>query len=205
MTGLWRGAHPLVLASKSVARRKLLAASGIPFEIRPAGIDERTIEAPLIAARADAQCIARQLSRAKALEVGRTRPGRIIIGADQTLDFNGRVLGKPPDRQAAMAQLQALSGQTHTLCSGCCVVRGDAVLFQTVEIARLTCRKLGPEFVEAYMKESGDAILNCAGAYQVEGLGIHLFEKIEGDHSTILGLPLLPLLAFLRADGSLLS
>ena len=205
MMELWRGAAPLILASKSAARQRLLAASGVPFESHAAAIDERAIEAPLLASGAGAGVIALHLSRAKALQAGAERPGRLVAGADQTLCLEGRVLGKPADRPAAIAQLEAMSGRTHELHSGVCVVRGNAILFETVCVARLSCRRLSPAFIAAFTAQAGDALLASAGAYQLEGLGIHLFDAIEGGHATILGLPLLPLLKFLREEGSLLS
>jgi septum formation protein len=205
MTGFWRGTAPLVLASQSLARQGLLSAAGIPFEIYAAALDERRIEAPLVASGADAADIALHLSRAKALLVNGEKPGRLVIGADQTLCLEGRLFGKPDGRAAAMAQLEALSGRTHELYSGCCVARENSILFGTVGVARLTCRRLSPAFIEAYMTNVGDALLGIAGAYRIEGAGIHLFDAIEGDHPTILGLPLLPLLKFLREEGSLLS
>jgi len=205
MTGFWRGTAPLVLASQSLARRGLLSAAGIPFDVYAAAIDERGIEAPFVAAGANAADIALHLSRAKALAVSKEKPGRLVIGADQTLCLEGYLLGKPDGRAAAMAQLEALSGRTHELYSGCCVARENTLLFETVGVARLSCRRLSPAFIEAYMAKAGYALLGSAGAYRIEGLGIHLFDAIEGDHATILGLPLLPLLKFLREEGSLLS
>jgi septum formation protein len=205
MTGFWRGTAPLVLASQSLARQGLLSAAGIPFEVYAAAIDERGIEAPLVASGANAADIALHLSRAKALPVSGEKPGQLVIGADQTLCLEGRLFGKPDGRAAAMAQLEALSGRTHELYSGCCVARENTLLFETVGVARLSCRRLSPEFIDAYITNVGDALLGNAGAYQIEGPGIHLFEAIEGDHATILGLPLLPLLKFLREEGSLLS
>jgi septum formation protein len=203
MTGFWRGTAPLVLASQSAARQGLLSAAGIPFEICAAAIDEREIEAPLVASGANAADIALHLSRAKTLPVSMKIPGRLVIGADQTLCLEGRLFGKADGRAAAIAQLEALSGRTHELYSGCCVVRENTLLFETVGVARLRCRRLSPAFIDAYVEE-GDG-LSSAGVYRIEGLGIHLFEAIEGDHATILGLPLLPLLEFLRGEGSLLS
>jgi septum formation protein len=205
MTGFWRGTAPLVLASQSLARKGLLSAAGIPIEICAAAIDEREIEAPLVASGANAAEIALRLSRAKALKVSGEKPGRLVIGADQTLCLEGRLFGKPAGRAAARAQLEALSGRTHELYSGCCVARENAVFFETVAVARLSCRRLSPAFTDAYMTNAGDVLLGSAGAYRIEGLGIHLFEAIEGDHATILGLPLLVLLKFLREEGSLLS
>jgi septum formation protein len=205
MTGFWRGTAPLVLASQSPARQGLLRAAGIPFEICPAAIDERGIEAPLVTLGANAADIALHLSRAKALPVSGEKPGRLVIGADQTLCLEGRCIGKPASRAAARAQLEALSGRTHELYSGCCAARENTVLFETVGVARLSCRWLSPAFIDAYMTDAGAALFGNAGAYRIEGPGIHLFDAIEGDHATILGLPLLPLLKFLREEGSLLS
>jgi septum formation protein len=205
MTGFWRGTAQLVLASQSPARQGLLSAAGLPFEICTAVIDERGIQAPLVASGASARDIALHLSCAKALPISGEKPGRLVIGADQTLCLEGRLFGKPACRAAALAQLEALSGRTHELYSGCCVARGNTVLFEVVGSARLSCRRLSPAFIDAYMAQAGDALLGSAGVYQIEGSGIQLFDAIEGDHATILGLPLLALLKFLREEGSLLS
>jgi len=205
MKGFWRGTAPLVLASQSPARQGLLGAAGIPFEICAAPIDERGIEALLVTAGAGAGDIALHLSRAKALPISGEKPGRLVVGADQTLCLEGRLFGKSAGRAAAMEQLKALSGRSHELYSGCCVARENTVLFETVSVARLSCRRLSQAFIEAYMMQAGDALLGSAGAYRIEGPGIHLFDAIDGDHATILGLPLLPLLKFLRQEGSLLS
>jgi septum formation protein len=203
MSGLWRGTAPIVLASQSPARQELLAAAGIPFEVFVAAIDEREIEAALVAAGAGAGDVARHLSRAKTLKVSGAMPDRLIIGADQVLCLEGCLFGKPADRAAAIGQLQAMSGRTHELYSGCCAARENRTLFETVCVARLRCRQLSAVFIETYMAQAGGG--NGAGTYRIEGLGIHLFDAIEGDHTTILGLPLLPLLKFLRDEGSLLS
>jgi septum formation protein len=203
MTGYWRGTAPLILASQSPTRQGLLRAAGIPFEICAAAIDEREIEAPLVASGANAADIALHLSRAKALPVSGKKPNRLVVGADQTLYLEGRLFGKPAGRAAAKAQLEALSGRSHELYSGCCVARENALLFETVGVARLSCRRLSQAFIDAYMAQAD--ILGSAGVYRIEGAGIHLFDTIEGDHATILGLPLLPLLKFLREEGSLLS
>jgi nucleoside triphosphate pyrophosphatase len=203
MTGFWRSTAPLLLASQSPARQALLSAAGIPVEICDAAIDERGIEAPLVASGAGAGDVALHLSRAKALPVSGKKPDRLVVGADQTLCLDGRLFGKPAGRTAAKAQLEALSGRTHELYSGCCVARESALLFETIGVARLSCRWLSPAFIDAYMAQAD--VLGCAGVYRIEGPGIHLFDTIEGDHATILGLPLLPLLKFLREEGSLLS
>jgi septum formation protein len=205
MSALWRGAAPLLLASKSAARGALLQAAGVPFEARDAMIDERAVEAPLRAAGARGATIARELARKKALGVAAQAPGRLVLGADQTLTLGERLFAKPADRAGAAAQLAALSGQAHELHSAICVARGGEVLFEAVPVARLTMRALSAAFIEAYLNAAGEAVLGSVGAYQLEGLGAHLFERIEGEHSVVLGLPLVPLLDFLRGEGSLLS
>jgi septum formation protein len=182
-------------------RRKILAAAGVPVEVRPAQIDERAVEAQ---ARArDAAEAARLLARAKAQAVSAEMPGRLVLGADQTLALDGRRFSKPADRSGARAQLEALCGKTHQLHSGFAVVRDRAVLFEHVEAANLTMRRFSDAFVEAYLEAAGPAAYASVGAYQIESAGIHLFEKIEGDYFTILGLPLLPLLDYLRQSGAL--
>jgi nucleoside triphosphate pyrophosphatase len=199
--GLWLAATPLVLASGSAPRRALLEAAGIPVEARPARIDERAVEAS--APSADPSAVAALLAREKALRVAGEVPGRLVVGADQTLALGARRFDKPSDRAAARAQLRALAGRTHELHAGVAVARGGDVLFEHVAVARLTVRHLSEDFLERYLDAAGAAVTASVGAYQVEGLGIHLFARIDGDHFTILGLPLLPLLDYLRAEGSL--
>jgi septum formation protein len=203
MTRFWRDTAPLILASKSAARRALLSAAGIPFEVVVAKIDERAVEARLRTQGASPQTIAAQLAREKALKVAGREPQRLVIGADQVLALEGEIFTKPADRPAATAQLLKLSGRTHALHSALCVARGEEILFETVATAKLTCRAFSADFVSRYLDVAGDAVLTSVGAYQLEGLGAHLVEQIDGDHATILGLPLLPLLAFLRRHGSL--
>lgn len=199
--GLWQATAPLLLASQSASRQALLAAAGIPFETIASGIDERGVEAPLHAKGASGAEVAAHLAHAKAQAVAAQHPDRLVLGADQTLDFEGRIFAKPATRSEARAQLIAFAGKTHRLNSALCLMRGDRVLFATVVPAHLTCRAFTAEFVDRYLAAAGDAALQSVGAYQIEGLGIHLFEKIEGDHATILGLPLLPLIAYLRREN----
>ena len=196
---LWRGA-PLVLASKSKVRRTLLEAASIPIEIVSADIDERAAEA--LHAGAAPENIALLLAREKALAVAH-QPGRLVLGADQTLALGDRCFSKPATIAAAREQLASLSSNTHALHSGAAVARDGKILFETVATARLTMRALSNEALDAYLSAAGEQILSSVGAYQLEGLGVHLFEKIEGDHFTILGLPLLALLAFFRREGML--
>ena len=195
---LWRGKEPLVLASQSKARQSLLANAGIAFESDPADIDERALQlASGVSAPGD---IAGLLAREKAAAVSARRQGRHVVGADQTLALGTRCFNKPSSRLQAAGQLRALSGRVHELHSAVAVVRDGKLLFEHVSVARMTMRALSDAEIESYLKGAGDALTSSVGAYRLEGLGIHLFERIEGDHFTILGLPLLPLLAFLRSE-----
>jgi septum formation protein len=205
MLGFWKGKAPLLLASKSAARQALLAAARIPFETMASVIDERLVEAPLLEQGAPAAEIAATLAQAKAHSISVLRRDRLVLGADQTLSFNDRTFSKPATIAEARAQIEGFSGRTHELHSALCLMRDGSTLFETVVTARLTCRTFTRRFVDRYMEAAGDDVLASVGAYQVEGLGVHLFERIEGDHATILGLPLLPLLVFLRSEGSLVG
>ncbi|WP_026595457.1 Maf family protein [Methyloferula stellata] len=202
---LWQNPLPLILASKSAARQALLTSAGLPFEAADAKIDERAVEASLLAQKAGAAEVAAHLARAKALAVSALRPDHLVIGADQVLDLDGRLFAKPKDLAEAAEHLALLSGRTHELHSAFCVARAGRILKEEVPTARLTCRILGQSFIAAYVETAGAELLNSVGAGAVEGLGIHVLEKIEGDHATIMGLPLIPLLQFLREEGSLLA
>jgi septum formation protein len=194
---VWRGNHPLVLASQSRARQALLASAGIDFEAVPAEIDERAVqEASGLSAAAD---VAALLAREKALVTSRLLPGRVVVGADQTLALGTRLFSKPAGRAQAAGQLRALAGRAHELHSAVAVARDDKILFEGVSMARMLMRHLSETELEAYLEEAGAAVISSVGAYQLERLGVHLFERIEGDHFTILGMPLLQLLAFLRS------
>ena len=194
---LWLGKEPLVLASQSKARQTLLANAGIEFESDPADIDERAIQASSgLSAPSD---IAKLLAREKAISVSIRRPTRYVVGADQTLALRARIFNKPAGRAQAVDQLRALAGHCHELHAAVAVACDGKLLFEHVSIARMTVRPLRDAEIENYLETAGDAVTTTVGAYQVEGLGVHLFEHIEGDHFTILGLPLLPLLAFLRS------
>jgi septum formation protein len=198
---LWLAAHPLVLASKSAARRTLLDAAGIAVEIRPADIDERAVEAKATADGAAA--VAAMLARAKARAVAAQMPGRLVLGADQTLALEAQRFSKPLDRAGAKEQLRALRGHTHALHSALALVRDGEVVFEHGDTARLTMRAFSDKFLDDYLDAAGSTVTASVGGYQLEGPGIQLFERIEGDYFTILGLPLLPLLDFLRRDGCL--
>jgi septum formation protein len=195
---LWRGKDPLILASQSRARQALLANAGIEFEAVAAEIDERAVQqASSLSAPGD---IAALLARQKAISVSIRRPGNFVVGADQTLALGTRLFTKPDDRAQATEQLRALAGRSHQLHSAVAVARDGKILFESADTARMTMRRLGEAEIGAYLNEAGVAVTSSVGAYQLEGLGVHLFERVEGDHFTILGLPLLPLLAFLRSE-----
>jgi nucleoside triphosphate pyrophosphatase len=198
---LWRGTDPLVLASRSRARQTLLGNAGLGFEIDPAEIDEREIQQK--SGLSSPGEIAAHLAREKSLVVSRRRSGHYVVGADQVLALGARLLNKPVDRARAAEQIGMLAGRTHELYSAVAVARDGEILFEKVAIARMTMRRLGRSEIDAYLDELGNAVTSSVGAYQLEGLGIHLFEHIEGDHFTILGLPLLALLAFFRGEGLL--
>jgi septum formation protein len=195
---IWRGQHKLILASQSRARKMLLENAGLDFEALPADIDERALQkASGLSAPGE---IASLLAREKALFISRQKLGQYVIGADQTLALGPRMFSKPSGRARAAEQLSLLAGQTHELHSAVSVARDGKTLFADVSVARMTMRPLTDREIEAYLDQAGDAVTTSVGAYQLEGLGIHLFERIEGDHFTILGLPLLSLLEFLRRE-----
>jgi septum formation protein len=193
----------LILASGSAIRAQLLRGAGLDFVIEAAPLDEAEIRLALQAEGASAGDTAIALAEAKALRISRKRPGALVIGCDQMLDCNGVWFEKPGDRDHARAHLQALRGRDHTLLSGVVVACDGQRIWHHLSTARLTVRPLSADFIEAYLEAAGEAVLNSVGAYQLEGLGAQLFSRIEGDYFTILGLPLLPLLDFLRLHSIL--
>lgn len=188
----------IVLASGSVFRKKMLEDAGLAIEAVKPQIDERAVEAAVANSGVGPEDLALILAEAKALEVSQNRPGALVIGTDQTLSMGDEVLHKPRDMEEARRRLLALSGRTHQLNSAVVLMRDGDVLWRHVGVARLTMRELDPGFVGRHLSRVGDKALSSVGAYQVEGEGIQLFEAIEGDHFTIVGMPLLPLLAKLR-------
>ena len=194
---------PLVLASSSATRARLLADAGLPILVDPAAVDEEEIRASFLAEGRDATACAVALAEAKATRVSARHAGALVVGADQILDCAGRWLEKPRDLEAARAQLTLLRGKRHTLISSAAVVRNGAPVWHSVDRAQLTMRTFSDAFLNDYVAAGGTELLDSVGAYQLEGLGAQLFERVEGDFFTILGLPLLPLLDFLRGHGTL--
>ena len=185
----------LVLASQSIHRKNLMENAGLEFKCRPADIDERTIELAIKDTGATPKELALILASAKALDVSQKIPDTYVIGSDQTLSLNDELFHKPEDMEAARRTLLKLSGQTHTLNSGVSIAKNGETIWQHVSIAELTMRELSPEFIGRHLSDAGESVLTSVGAYQLEKQGVQLFEKIEGDFFTIVGLPMLPLLA----------
>jgi septum formation protein len=190
--------NKIVLASQSIHRKTLMENAGLNFTCQPADIDERTIELAIKDTGATPKELALILASAKALDVSQKIPGAYVIGSDQTLSLNDELFHKPEDMEAARRTLLKLSGQTHTLNSGVSIAKDGETIWQHVSIAELTMRELSPEFVGRHLSRAGEQILTSVGAYQLEKEGVQLFDKIEGDFFTIVGLPMLPLLAQLR-------
>lgn len=193
----------IVLASGSPFRRKMLEDAGLAFDVERPEIDERAIESAIEGSGVTPEDLAAILAEAKALEVSQRRPGALVIGTDQTLSLGDAVLHKPKDMEEARRRLLALSAKTHQLNSAIVLMRDGETVWRHVGIARLTMRQLDPGFIGRHLSRVGDRALSSVGAYQVEGEGIQLFETIEGDHFTIVGLPLLPLLKTLRDIGAI--
>jgi nucleoside triphosphate pyrophosphatase len=198
-------APPLILASASPARRKALEAAGLTFAIRPAGVDEAEIKRRARVEGASADDAATLLAALKAERVAACEPNAIVIGADQILVCDGAWFDKPEHVGAAREQLRALRGKSHVLSTAVLCQRGGQRLWQHVARPRLTMRKFSDAFLDAYLAAEGAAVTSSVGAYRLEGLGVHLFDRIEGEHTAILGLPMLPLLGFLRQHGALLG
>jgi len=191
----------IVLASGSSARQRILRAAGVDFVVDVAQVDETTVVESLSAEKAAGREIADVLAELKALKVSARRSGETVVGADQVLSVGSEIFQKPGSAAAAREQLMRLRGRTHVLSSAVCAARDGVVVWRFVDEARLTVRAFSDAFLDAYLAEAGADILGSVGAYHVEELGIQLFSKIDGDSFTILGLPLLPLLDFLRTHG----
>ncbi len=188
----------IILASKSVHRAEILTNAGVTFTTQSADIDERQIEAPLLKAGLNGDDIAEILATAKASQVSDANPDAYVIGCDQTLSLEEKLLHKPSDMEAARRRLLALSGKTHELNAAVTIIRNGETVWSHVEVCSVTFRQLEPGFVGRHLAQAGDRVLSSVGAYQIEGVGVQLFEKVNGDFFSIMGLPILPLLAKLR-------
>ncbi|WP_265516218.1 Maf-like protein [Nitratireductor luteus] len=193
----------IILASTSPFRRQLLENAGVSVEAVAPEVDERVVEAPLENAGVSPEDVALILAEAKAVDVSKRHPHALVIGCDQTLSLGDRVFHKPKDMESARRHLLDLSGKTHQLNSAIVLARAGQPIWRHVSQANLTMRKLDPGFIGRHLSQVGKNALSSVGAYQIEGSGIQLFEKIEGDYFTIVGLPLLPLLGKLREEGAI--
>jgi septum formation protein len=196
-------AETIILGSSSPFRKALLVNAGVAIEAVAAAVDERALEAPLQGSGVSPEDVALVLAEAKAMDVSERKPGALVLGCDQTLSLGDEVFHKPVDMEGARRHLLALSGKTHQLNSAVVLGRDGQVLWRHVGIANLTMRKLEPAFIGRHLARVGRKALSSVGAYQIEGEGIQLFERIEGDYFTIVGLPLLPVLAKLRELGAI--
>jgi septum formation protein len=194
----------LLLASASPFRRKMLEAAGVPFLVVPAGVDESALKRRL-AGKVEAEGLAEALAAAKAEDVSARFPGHLVIGADQVLALGAELIGKPTDKDAARAQLERLRGRTHRLLTAVALAQGGRVVWSKVDAAALTMRDFSGAFLNEYLARCGERLQWTAGAYEIEGLGVQLFDRVEGDYFTIMGLPLIPLLAELRVRGVVLA
>jgi septum formation protein len=197
--------EPILLASASPARAALLRGAGVSFDIEPARIDEDGVTAAMLAEGADGTAIAAHLAELKARRISARHPARLVLGADQTLECGGRLVNKPADMAAARDSLIALRGRSHELVAAVVAMRDGDVLWRHEARARLVMRAFSDDFLDDYLARAGEDVLSSVGTYRLEGMGAQLFSRIEGDFFTILGLPLLPLLDFLRQQGVLRS
>jgi septum formation protein len=200
-TSLWKGAAPFILASKSLSRRALLADAGLIPEVVQPDVDERAVERDYVAEGGAPGDLASALAQAKARAVSAIRPYAYCLGADQTLILDDRVIHKPRNVAEAAERIATLAGRTHRLISAFCIALSGKTLVADVDYAELQMRLLQEDTITEYLNLAGSVALSSVGAYQVEGLGIHLFDRIDGDHRTILGIPMLKLLAWLRREN----
>ncbi|MFN0114849.1 MAG: Maf family protein [Paracoccaceae bacterium] len=201
----WPGERPVVLASASAARADMLRAAGLNFTVRPARIDEAAIRASLEAGGAAPRDVADALAGMKAARIANGAPSALVLGCDQILDLDGRALGKPATPAEAESQLRSLSGRTHRLWSAAVVFEDGRPVWRQVGRAELTLHPLSPAFIGRYVGRNWESIRGCVGGYRIEGEGIRLMAKVEGDWFTIIGLPLIELLTWLRARGDIAS
>jgi septum formation protein len=196
----------LVLASTSASRSAMLRAAGITFEALAPNVDEDEIKRSMVASGARARDVADALAEAKAVKISRRLPGALVLGSDQILECDdGTLLDKPDGRAGAEAHLRRLMGTEHRLVCGAVIALDGAPIWRVVDSARLTMRRLSDAFIADYLDREGDAVLGSVGAYRIEALGSQLFSRIDGDHFTVMGLPLLPVLDYLRVRGVIAS
>jgi septum formation protein len=196
----------IILASQSAARRAMLTAAGVAHEAWPAHVDEEGVTEALLAEQAGAERVADALAELKAVKISRANPTALVIGADSVVvDAEGRLLAKPETVERAAVQLKQLAGTTHRLVSAAVVAEGGTPVWRAAAVAKLSMRPLSEAFIAAYLEREGEAVLGCVGTYRIEALGAQLFTRIDGDHFTIRGLPLLALLDYLRVRGHLPS
>ncbi|WP_029417544.1 Maf family protein [Brevundimonas bacteroides] len=191
----------LILASRSAARRAMLAGAGVPFEAEDAGVDEPAIKAA--SGSDDPVALAVELARAKALAVSQRRPGAWVLGSDQTLAFDGGLISKAPNLYAARDRLKLMRGREHQLHSGAALAKDSVVVWSGVDTVRMRMRDFSDAFLDAYLAAEGEPVLASVGAYRLEGMGSQLFDRVEGDYFTVLGMPLWSVLAELRRVGAI--
>jgi len=194
----------IILASQSASRKAMLEAAGVAFSAEAAGVDEEAVKAAMVAEGTDARRLADALAELKAVKVSRRHPTKLVLGCDSTVaGENGTLIDKAGSREESRTQLQNLRGTTHKLTSAAVVALGGEPIWRHVDTAKLTMRPFSDAFLDSYLDAEWPAIGGCVGGYRLEGLGAQLFSRIDGDHFTILGLPLLPLLDWLRVRGEL--
>jgi len=194
----------IILASQSASRKAMLAAAGVEFTAEAAGVDEESVKAAMIGEGTDGRRLADALAELKAIKVSRRHPSALVLGCDSTVAAeDGTLIDKAESREDSRTQLQGLRGTTHKLTSAAVVALGGEPIWRHVDTAKLTMRPFSDTFLDSYLDREWPAIGGCVGGYRLEGLGVQLFSRIDGDHFTILGLPLLPLLDWLRERGEL--
>ncbi|OYX38749.1 MULTISPECIES: nucleoside triphosphate pyrophosphatase [unclassified Sphingomonas] len=196
----------LILASQSASRRAMLDAAGVAYTALPAHVDEAGVKTSLLAAHHSPRDIADALAEVKAIKISQAHPAALVLGSDSIVArADGVLLDKPADRETAQQHLASLSGGTHHLISAAVVAEQGRPVWRHVDQARLVVRSLSPAFIEAYLDDEWPAIAQCVGCFRIEGRGVTLFDRIEGNHFTILGMPLLPVLGYLRQRGTMAS
>ena len=197
--------EPIILASGSAIRREMLSRAGLNFDVEPGRVDEDAVKAALLAEEAKPRDIADALAELKARKISEKRPGRLVIGCDQVLVFQGQLLSKPKNPDDAMEQLTSMSGNRHMLLSAAVICEDGKPIWRHVGTVRLHMRTLSQDFIADYVSRNWDEIRHTVGCYQLEAEGVRLFTRIEGDHFNVLGLPLLELLSYLTLRGTLQS